>query len=295
MRRGFSLHRSSLITFASLSASAAGAALTLALSASAAAAQQDPLELAKAARNPVGSLISVGFRNHWNFETGDPSGTRSVLNIEPVVPWNVSRSLRLVPHLLVPFEWQNTATDASDVGVGDVGLKVFLSPREERNDGLMFGAGPMMTFATADDETNGAELWSAGVAAAALVAPDSWVVGFEVTQQWSFSATGPDSRPVAPFTLGPFVHYVTPSGWGVFTAPLFTAQWLAGDDAPFMQLGGGVSKVFALLEQHLLADVEAYANPLRTELYPKWTLKASFSLLFPTNEPGAIVRRIERR
>ena len=47
-------------------------------------------ELAKLAQNPVGNLISVPFQNNTNFNTGPLSGTQNILNIQPVIPIEVS-------------------------------------------------------------------------------------------------------------------------------------------------------------------------------------------------------------
>jgi hypothetical protein len=45
---------------------------------------QSAEELARAAQNPVASLISVPFQNNTNFNVGPDEETQNVLNIQPV-------------------------------------------------------------------------------------------------------------------------------------------------------------------------------------------------------------------
>jgi hypothetical protein len=47
-------------------------------------------ELAKIAQNPIGNLVSVPFQNNANLNFGPEKGTQDVLNIQPVIPFDVS-------------------------------------------------------------------------------------------------------------------------------------------------------------------------------------------------------------
>jgi len=50
-------------------------------------AQDDTEALAKAAQNPLASMISLPFQNNTNFDYGPEDGTQNVLNIQPVWPF----------------------------------------------------------------------------------------------------------------------------------------------------------------------------------------------------------------
>ena len=49
-------------------------------------------ELAKQTQNPVASLISVPLQGNWDFGLGDRDGTATLLNVQPVIPFGISKS-----------------------------------------------------------------------------------------------------------------------------------------------------------------------------------------------------------
>ena len=48
--------------------------------------------LRKAAQNPVASLISVPIQENWNFGIGPASRIQNVLNVQPVIPVNLTQN-----------------------------------------------------------------------------------------------------------------------------------------------------------------------------------------------------------
>jgi hypothetical protein len=52
--------------------------------------------LQKAVQNPVASLISVPLQNNTNFDIGTFNRTQNVLNIQPVIPANISKNWMLI-------------------------------------------------------------------------------------------------------------------------------------------------------------------------------------------------------
>jgi len=60
-------------------------------SANAQDAEQDAAALAKAVQNPIASLISVPFQWNINLETGPQEETQHVLNIQPVLPFELNK------------------------------------------------------------------------------------------------------------------------------------------------------------------------------------------------------------
>jgi hypothetical protein len=53
-------------------------------------AEDSAADLAKAAQNPVGDLISVPFQFNVNFGVGPNDDEQSILNIQPVYPMNLT-------------------------------------------------------------------------------------------------------------------------------------------------------------------------------------------------------------
>jgi len=52
-------------------------------------------ELAKAAQNPVAALISLPFQNNTNVEYGPDRDVQNVLNIQPVIPFQLSNKWKV--------------------------------------------------------------------------------------------------------------------------------------------------------------------------------------------------------
>jgi len=65
--------------------------------------QQDASSLAKAAQNPVASMISVPFRYNANFDSGPLKETQHILNIQPVYPIDLNPQWNLITRTIVPL------------------------------------------------------------------------------------------------------------------------------------------------------------------------------------------------
>jgi hypothetical protein len=64
--------------------------VALQIAAPSASAELTAEELARLAQNPVGNLIGVPFQNNTNLNFGPEKGTQNVLNIQPVIPIEIS-------------------------------------------------------------------------------------------------------------------------------------------------------------------------------------------------------------
>ena len=63
-------------------------------------------DLAKATQNPVSSLISVPVQNNDNFGIEPFNRTQNVLNIQPVVPLQISKDWNMVIRWIMPIIFQ---------------------------------------------------------------------------------------------------------------------------------------------------------------------------------------------
>ena len=86
----------------------------------AAHAQQSNEELAKAAQNPLASLISVPFQLNTNFDAGPQERTQNVLNIQPVVPFSLDQDWNLISRTIMPLIWQPASSpfEGATFGLG---------------------------------------------------------------------------------------------------------------------------------------------------------------------------------
>src|SRR5215813_10742239 len=91
---------------------------------------QEARELAKQAQNPIASLISVPFQNNFNFNAGTRDDLQDVLNIQPVIPFRVSKRWNVITRTIVPLIHQpELGPGIGNIsGLGDVQFSTFLSP-----------------------------------------------------------------------------------------------------------------------------------------------------------------------
>jgi hypothetical protein len=271
----------------------------IALSTPAMGQQSSEEELAKQSQNPIADLISVPLQNNFYFGAGFRHNKMIyVLNVQPVVPFNLSDDWNLIARIIMPVVNQpnlspsfgGTLPSTTGTGVGDFNPSFFFSPAKPGE--LIWGIGPTFTLPTATDRDLGAGKWSMGPTGVALTIQGRWVYGALINNQWSVGGWG--ERPVNSMLLQWFVNYNLPDGWYFTTSPIVTADWKAekGGDVWTVPLGGGIGKVFRLgqiasLEGHPIAmlpintQLAAYGNVARPEFGPKWQLRVQIQFLFP--------------
>jgi hypothetical protein len=181
--------------------------------------QQEPSaeELAKKTQNPVADLISVPFQNNWNFNAGFHHNKMIyVLNVQPVIPINLSDEWNLITRIIMPIINQpslfptlgGVVPSTTGTGFGDFNPTFFLSPAKPGE--LIWGVGPTITLPTATDRDLGTGKWSMGPAGVALTMQGHWVFGALMNNQWSFAGWG--DKPVNAMLLQWFVNYNLPDG-----------------------------------------------------------------------------------
>ena len=240
-------------------------------------------ELAKKSQNPVAPMISVPFQNNINFGYGPHNNTQNLLNIQPVIPFSLTKELNLITRVIAPVI--NQPWPEQKFGLGDINVSLFLSPANPVklfSGNFMWGAGPILQFPTATGEILGTGKWAAGPTAVGVYMEGPWVVGLLVNNLWSYAGEG--GRPtVNQFLAQPFINYNLPHGWYLSTSPNITADWLAkpASDTWTVPVGGGVGKVFRIGKQSLNGSVAYYYNVAKPAVGPDWTLRLTLSFLFP--------------
>jgi hypothetical protein len=202
------------------SAQAPGADLT------AKVATDQATALAKQQQNPISSLISVPLQGNWDFGLGDRDATGTLFNIQPVVPFAVSRSTNLVLRVILPLASQPGSGDARVNGVGDVVMTAFFSPAKSGR--LTWGAGPVVLLPTATNNALGSEKFGVGPSAVVLTQPGPWTIGLLFNHIWSTSGAN-DREDVSSTFLQPFVNYNLGNGLAVGAVFEATANWNADE------------------------------------------------------------------
>jgi hypothetical protein len=268
--------------------------------------------LQKAVQNPVAGLISVPIQNNTNFGIGPFDRNQNVLNIQPVIPMNVSQNWNLIIRWITPIVWQpapgtanlevfgiveNTPPylAAQDVqahvgvfGFGDMTPTFFFSPGKPHK--VIWGAGPMFGLPTATGKVLGQGKLSTGPSIVVLTQPGPWTIGALVNNIWSVA--GPSDRAdVNQMSLQYFINYNLKKGWSLSMSPTITANWQASSGNVWtVPVGGGVARVFRLGYQPLNASVAFFGNVAHPVGGAPWAMRIQISFLFP-KQPGAAKKK----
>jgi hypothetical protein len=241
-------------------------------------AAQDAEALARQTQNPVGDLISVPFQANWDVGVGDRDATAMLLNIQPVMPFGLTKEWNLILRVIMPLATQPAADGLRINGVGDVTTTAFLSPAASGR--IVWGAGPVALLPTATSNALGTEKIGLGPSFVALTQPGPWTVGFLFNQIWSVDGAS-DRKDVNQMLLQPFANYNVGGGLSLGVSTETVADWEAERDRWTVPLILSVSKVTLLGRRpvNIQAAVAPYVAS-RAE-GPDWRARFAITFLFP--------------
>jgi len=237
--------------------------------------------LEKAVQNPVANLISVPLQSNSNFGYGPHNRVQNVLDIEPVIPTNVSDNWMIVTRIIQPLVWQPypDSTSSGTYGMGDLNPSFFLSPRNAGK--VIWGAGPSFVIPTATSDILGQGKFSLGPSLVALTQPGHWTIGALVNNVWSVAGSG-SRPPVNQMLLQYAVAYQLKKGWYVTSSPILTANWRASSrDVWTVPYGGGIGRVMKLGFQPINVTAQFYGNALYPAGTSPWGMRLQLAFLFP--------------
>jgi len=237
-------------------------------------------DLAKAAQNPVASMISLPLQNNTNFKYGPLDETQNILNIQPVWPVSLNENWNLITRTILPVISQPGVYPGQDrsFGLGDLNFTGFVSPSNPGK--LIWGIGPSLLMPTATDDALGADKWGLGPSLVLLTMPGNWVVGALINNIWSIGGSGENDT--NSFLGQYFINYNLKDGWYITSAPILTANWEAeSGDQWTVPFGGGFGKIFKVGKQPINGQISAYYNVEKPESGADWQLRAQVQLLFP--------------
>jgi len=258
---------------------------------STAAFSQSDSDLAKKTQNTLANLISLPFQNNFDFNIGPHDRTKYTLNIQPVVPFELTEKLNLITRTIFPLIYQPDITKSSggEFGIGDTTLTAFLSPKASGD--FIWGVGPIFLIPTATDDALGTGKWGAGASIVALVTPNPWVIGFLASNVWSFAGDS-DRNKVNLFTFQYFINYNLPNGWYLTSSPINTANWEAEDGNKWtIPVGGGGGKIIRIGKLPVNIQAQVFYNIEKFELSlpgtlpdvsaADWQFRFQMQFLFP--------------
>ncbi len=264
-------------------------------------------ELRKQAQNPVASLISVPIQENFNFNIGPSDRTQNVLNIQPVVPFSLSKDWNLIVRWITPIVYQplpvpqtpGPALQTTGVyGLGDMNPSFFIVPKKSK---IIWGIGPTFVLPTATNTTYlGQGKFSMGPSAVVIWQPPHWTIGALVNNVWSVAGHSDIDKPaVNQFLLQWFVNYNMKKGWYLNTSPIVTADWRqSGDNRWTVPFGGGIGRIMKLGFQPVNITAQFYGNAVHPPGASPWTLRMQFVLLFPKltkeQEKGLLEQKLKQ-
>lgn len=241
-------------------------------------------DLAKKLANPISSLISVPFQ--FNYDRGigvQENVQRANLNIQPVVPFNLSKDWNLISRTILPVvNLQGEAgPETGQLNFGDTVQSLFLSPVRPGPGGVIWGVGPVALLPTATGQFSGIQQWGLGPNGVALVQRGPWTVGVLANHLWSVANNGSNANINATF-LQPFLTYTTTNAWSFTLNTESTYDWAANQWAVPVNLQ--VSKVRKVGNQlvSLGAGVRYWVDGPDSGPHG-WGGRLVVTLLFPTH------------
>ena len=201
-------------------------------------------ELAKKLSNPVAAMISVPFQNNMDIGIGQYNGSRNTLNLQPVIPINLSPKLNLITRYIIPVISQHDITSEGTCqnGLSDAVVSAWFSPAEAKN-GLVWGVGPVFLLPIATDDMLGTKKWGVGATALVLKQINGWTIGALANQIWSIAGDANRSD-VNQMYLQPFIVYNWKSGAGLAVNSEITQNWVSSTTSVFINpIITGVTKV----------------------------------------------------
>jgi hypothetical protein len=241
------------------------------------AAAQDATALAKQTQNPVSSLISVPLQGNWDFGVGDRDATATLLNIQPVIPFAISKSTNVVLRVIMPLTSQPGPQGVRINGMGDIVATAFFVP--SKTGRITWGVGPALLLPAATNNALGSEKFGIGPSAVVLTQPGNWTVGVLLNQIWSTSGAS-DRADVNATFLQPFANYNLGSGLSVGVSLEASGNWKA-DQTWTAPLLFNVSKVAMLGKRPVNFLVGAGPTVASPTGGANWRFRLAAIFLFP--------------
>jgi hypothetical protein len=237
--------------------------------------------LAMQLSNPVAALISVPFQFNWDTGLGaDGDGTRSTLNIQPVVPFSIGEDWNLISRTIVPVIWQDDVLPGggSQSGFGDTVQSLFFSPKAPTATGWIWGVGPALLLPTGNSDFT-LDQWGAGPTAVVLKQNAAgWTYGMLVNQLWGVSNSGQLPDVDAAF-VQPFV--TKRIGPGRTVAVNFEASYDGNASQWTVPVNASLSQILPVGGQLISIAVGARAYLDAPRGGPDWGLRLTVTLLYP--------------
>ena len=229
-------------------------------------AQDTPEELRKIARNPFADVIKLPLEEDVNFSAGPFNRTANSLQLQPVLPFQISEGWLLIPRIVatgVAYQPDVTQRTAGVTGLGDTTSTFLLTPAHTGR--LIWGAGPTLLLPTATSSELGSGKWGLGPTVVAVTEPKWGSVEMLVQNIWSIAGNS-ERASVNEMEVDLSFSYNLPHGWYLTSGPSITADWTqVRSERWLVPVGGGAGRSFNIGKQAVDTNLAVYYNVVRPE------------------------------
>ena len=225
-------------------------------------------------RNPVSDLIVLQLQDNLEYGVDDPKVTINSLQIQPVIPIVLSKSLRIVTRLTETVNHQRKINvEGSKWGIGDLLTECWLAPNYQV-EGWSFGAGPVFNFPAATDSAFGYQKWAAGPTVAVIKQKGGLTYGIILNHLWSFG--GPGTSDISITLVDPSLSYTWNNGFSAGMEAQSNYDWIGEHWTIPLKLDAGPLIYIDKLALSFTLAAVYYAS--REPSDPKWgiTITGSF-------------------
>jgi hypothetical protein len=231
-------------------------------------------------QNPLAKLFLLPLQYNGEQNVGPYNRTRSVFNIQPVVP-TVGEKLTVINRFVLPTISQPDVVDnKSSFGLGDILYQGYFVPPV--NGGSILGIGPAFQLPAGSDDEFSTKKWSIGPTVAWVSQPGNWTFGGLFTQLWSIAGdTNRDD--VNQLQIVPLIYYRLGGGTSLGFLNTITANWneSAGDQWT-VPVGLSISQIVAHPWFYPFElQLGAYGNVIRPDDSSDWLLKMQINFVLP--------------
>ena len=201
--------------------------LVLPVGAQSESSKESKADLAQELNNPIADLMTIPIQMTYDRDyNAQDSGKKLQTNIQPVIPFKLNDDWNVITRTVLPLISQKNITSGSgsQFGLGDTSISLYASPSKPTDDGIIWGAGPILLLPTATDSLLGGEKWGAGPSGIVLTMRGPWTIGGLANHTWSYAGKS-QRADVNASLLQPFAAYTWPNAWTVSVQSEMTYNW----------------------------------------------------------------------
>lgn len=240
-------------------------------------------ELNQQTQNPIAALTSVPFQNNWTFNVGPNDQTQYIMNLQPVIPYQLNQDWNLIMRMVMPLisQPQMSANVSGAFGLADTDVTFFLSPISSSK--FIWGIGPVISIPTATSRDLGSSRWGLGPSIVLLTQQNHWTIGLLTNQIWTLGGTNGDNG-INNLFIQPFISYSLNASWNLSFTSETNYNWNAAIKQRWtVPLDLVLVKVLMLGKQALTIGAGPRYFAKFPGEKPRWGARLVISFLFPKN------------